>query len=306
MQQLAYPRKTSDPNLKYPPSPFSPSPFAAARASTYSRDRNLRPLAGYALGAFAFVGFLLWMFSGSSSDSILSTPAGTPLAVIVTPLDPDMSERHKLNIKENRNDYAKRYGYVTFFPNTTDYDLMAGSPRSWSTVPALRHAMTLYPDTPWLFHLASTALIMNPRESLQERFLEPRQMESQILLDHPVVPPESIIKTFAHLKPKDVGLMVSQDGEGIAGDSLLVRTGDWAKFFLDAWYDPLYRSYNFQKAEGHALEHIVQWHATVLAKLAIVPQRLLNPYTKEAAAATTSKELSHGKSDTCSHRDRFD
>ncbi len=69
-----------------------------------------------------------------------------------------------------------------------------------------------------------------------------------------------------------------------------------AKFFLDTWFDPLYRSYNFQKAEGHALvsdtievkkvlkltrttqEHVVQWHPTILTKLALIPQKLLNSY----------------------------
>jgi mannan polymerase II complex MNN11 subunit len=59
---------------------------------------------------------------------------------------------------------------------------------------------------------------------------------------------------------------------------MLLRSGDWAKFFLDAWFDPLYRSYNFQKAEAHALEHIVQWHGTVLQRLGLVPQRVLNCY----------------------------
>lgn len=28
-------------------------------------------------------------------------------------------------------------------------------------------------------------------------------------------------------------------------------------------------------------EHIVQWHPTILAKLALVPQRILNSYSKE-------------------------
>ena len=52
------------------------------------------------------------------------------------------------------------------------------------------------------------------------------------------------------------------------------------KFFLDAWFDSLYRSYNFQRAEGHALEHLVQWHGTILLRLALVPQRIMNAYLK--------------------------
>jgi mannan polymerase II complex MNN11 subunit len=62
-----------------------------------------------------------------------------------------------------------------------------------------------------------------------------------------------------------------------------VRNGEWAKYFLDAWFDPIYRSYNFQKAETHALEHIVQWHGTILAKLALVPQNIINAYVSGPA-----------------------
>lgn len=119
-----------------------------------------------------------------------------------------------------------------------------------------------------------------------------------MLKDHSIVPPQSIIKTFSHLKAHDVNFVITQDRDGIATTSLVLRNGEWAKFFLDTWFDPMYRSYNFQKAETHALvcspivssyalfvytnllkEHIVQWHPTILSKLAIVPQRAINAYS---------------------------
>lgn len=265
MQQFPYPRKSS-----------TPGAYAPKRSIPLGRRRNLKNLAIYIVGGFTFVFLLLWLVGGSSSTSRI--PAGTPEAVIVTTLDPSMSLRHRENIIENRRDYALRHNYATFFPNTTDYDLMPGVPKTWSTVPALRHAMTKYPHTPWLFYLTATALIMNPTEALQTKVIEPRTLESLMQVDKSVVPPDSVIKTFSHLRGERVDFVLTQDWEGLAGGSLLIRTGEWAKFFLDAWFDPLYRSYNFQKAEGHALEHIVQWHGTVLAKLALVPQRLLNSY----------------------------
>jgi len=148
-------------------------------------------------------------------------------------------------------------GYIAFFPNTTDYPL-DNAPASWSTVPALRHAMTLYPHTPLLFYLTSTALIMNPALSLESHIMQPSRLESLMIVDKPVVPPDSVIKTFSHLKGDRIDFVLTQDHEGLAGGSMVLRAGDWAKFFLDTWFDPLYRSYNFQKAEAHALEHIVQ------------------------------------------------
>lgn len=148
-------------------------------------------------------------------------------------------------------------GYVAFFPNTTDYPLN-NAPTSWSTIPALRHAMTLYPHTPLLFYLTSTALIMNPSLNLESHIMNPQRLESLMIVDKPVVPPDSVIRTFSHLKGDRVDFVLTQDHEGLAGGSMIIRAGDWAKFFLDTWFDPLYRSYNFQKAEAHALEHIVQ------------------------------------------------
>ena len=171
--QFPYPRKTSN-----------PSAFQSTRASSYQQRRNFRRLAAYALAALTTIFFLLWLFSGSSSRPRI--PAGTPEVVIVTTLDPHLSQSYKSSIKENRRDYASRHGYATFFPNTTDYDLMPHSPSSWSTVPAMRHAMTLYPHTPWLWYLTSTALIMSTRQDLHSTILDPRKLEQQMLVDKPV------------------------------------------------------------------------------------------------------------------------
>ncbi len=223
-------------------------------------------------------------------------PPGTPEVVIVTPLEPSLSQAFVDRIQENRKDYAARHGYVAFFPNTTDYDLMPGVPLGWSKVPSMRHAMTLWPHSAWLWYLSSEALIMDPNEPLQTKVLEPRRLESLMIVDKPVVPPDSVIKTFSHIRGERVDLILTQDREGLASGSLLIRTGEWAKFFLDAWFDPLYRSYNFQKAEEHALEHIVQWHGTMLAKLALVPQRLMNSYVPERGTTSSNSEGNRARS----------
>ena len=74
-----------------------------------------------------------------------------------------------------------------------------------------------------------------------------------MLKEVPVVPPDSIIKTFPHLKEKNIDLIGTQDSEDLATGSFVLKNGDFARFFLDLWFDPLYRSYNFAKAEIHAL-----------------------------------------------------
>lgn len=138
--------------------------------------------------------------------------------------------------------------------------------------------MTLYPHSTYFFYVDYTAIITNPTLSLTEHITNPARIESLMIPDQPIVPPDSVIWTLHSRKASHVDLIVTQDHEGLSQNTIVVRRGEWAKFFLDSWYDPLYRSYNFQRAEGHALEHLVQWHGAVLARMAIIPQTIMNSY----------------------------
>ncbi len=128
-----------------------------------------------------------------------------------------------------------------------------GSPGSWTKVVAMRHALTKFPDCRYGWYLDQDAFIMNPSLSIEDHVMQPRRLESLMIKDMPVVPPDSIIRTFGHLKGQDVDFVLTQDNEGLSVGSFVIRNGDWANFFLETWFDPIYRSYNFQKAELHAL-----------------------------------------------------
>ena len=144
-----------------------------------------------------------------------------------------------------------------------DYET-GGSPRSWTQVMAARHALAKFPDCKFLWLLDQHSYIMDPTRSLEDQVLNSKVLDSLMIKDHPVVPPDSIIHTFSHLKAADIDLIVAQDRGGLNTGSVLLRNGDWANFFLETWLDPLYRSYNFQKAERHAL---VRFHLFSHAKL---------------------------------------
>lgn len=118
---------------------------------------------------------------------------------------------------------------------------------------AVRHALTRFPDCNFVWFLDQNSFIMNPQLTIEEHVMKPSKLEGLMIKDYPVVPPDSIIKTFSHLGGQDVDFVVTQDKEGMSTSSFVVRNGDWAKFFLETWFDPLYRSYNFQRAETHAL-----------------------------------------------------
>ena len=147
----------------------------------------------------------------------------------------------------------------------------------------MRHAMAKFPYANLFWYLEQTAFIIDHDRSVQEHIMDDEKLLDIVLPDRSIVPPDSVIKTLRHKRSKSIEIILTQDHEGLSSASFIVRRGEWARFFLDAWYDPLYRSYNFQRAEAHALEHLVQWHGTVLSKLAIVPQQMMNSYSRGVA-----------------------
>ncbi|KAI5863458.1 glycosyltransferase family 34 protein [Durotheca rogersii] len=260
----------------YPPRKSSNPPPYLPRSSRIPRIRrgHLKPIV---LVGVIIIG-LIWLFSGGSKQAG-HTISGKPPVVLVTVFDDRSDDSvYKRDTRENRMQYAEKHGYGTLLAKTTDYDL-GGSPSSWSKVVAMRHALAKYPDCKYVWYLEQNAFIMNPHVKVEDYVMGARKLEANMIKELPVVPPDSIIKTFSHLKGDDVEFVITQDKEGLAPGSFIIKNGEWAKFFLDTWFDPLYRSYNFQKAETHALEHIVQWHPTILSKLAIVPQRIINAYS---------------------------
>ncbi|KAL0940930.1 alpha-mannosyltransferase [Colletotrichum truncatum] len=266
-------------HFAYPPRKSSnPPPFRArsSRIPPFLRRSRIKLIAAGALAFFGFIYLLSGAFKPSSGPRM---PSGNPPVVIVTALDETAYGKNYLaSVRDNRNRYAQLHGYEVMFTNAGDYDLN-GSPASWNKVVSLRHAITKYPDASWFWYLDQDSYIMDT-QPLESLLLNAEKIESLMLKDHPVVPPDSIIKTFPHLKGQDIDFVLTQDREGLSAGSFFIRNGEWAKFFIDTWFDPLYRSYNFQKAEGHALEHIVQWHPTILSRLAIVPQKAFNSYNR--------------------------
>lgn len=126
-------------------------------------------------------------------------------------------------------------------------------PAGWARIPALRHALATYPYTTTFWILDQDSIIMNPALSLEAHITSSSRLRSLMLRDVSIVPPESVIKTYRHVPPEKVQFILTQDAGGLSPGSMIVRRGEWAHYFLDAWYDPLFRFYNFQNAEQHAL-----------------------------------------------------
>ncbi|KAL2835183.1 galactosyl transferase GMA12/MNN10 family-domain-containing protein [Aspergillus cavernicola] len=269
-------------------------PYARSSFLTLHRRKQLTAIAVLSVALLAVFFLLSQLFYSSAGAAVISI--GTPSVVIVTVLDRILySDKYLQKIIRNREDYAERHGYTNFFANLTDYNSYIGhAPQSWGVVPAVRHAMATHPSSTYFFHLDPHAIFMAPSKSLQSHILSKHRLETLMRRDVPVVPPDSIIKTFSHLRHEDIDLMVTTDAKGLNTGSFVLRQGDFARFLLDTWFDPLFRSYNFAKAETHTLEHVVQWHPTVLARLALIPQRVINAYSPDSIGAAVDGTYKDG------------
>jgi len=252
------------------------SPFLTNSASRSYIPRGLhRPLCVFAL-------FLVALFVLLRTLSGDGRPTDAPRTVMVLVLNrTDHSNEHIKRIVENRQEYAKAHGYGLYIKNAADYP-GDGASTGWARIPAMRHAMATYKYSEYFWYLDQDAIIMNPALSLDDHVLG--RLSSLMRRDVPIVPPSSVIKTYRHVPAERMQFIITQDREGLQPDSMIIKNGAWANYFLDAWYDPMFRLYNFPKKERHALEHIVQWHPTILTKLALIPQRVLGAYTPAAAA----------------------
>ncbi|KAI9735725.1 MAG: hypothetical protein M1818_006333 [Claussenomyces sp. TS43310] len=260
-----------------PPRKRSHPPPFSARSSRLPllRRFRLKSIALWALLITAMV-FLFSRLRGGHDRMV----SGKPPVVIVTVLEPEAySSQYLDNIMDNRNEYAAKHDYP-----------LNGAPASWAKVPAVRHAMATFPQATYFWFIDQNALIMNPDITIEQHIMDARRMETLMLRDQPVIPPDSVIKTFPQLRGEYIDLALTQDSEGLVAGSFILRRSEWSKFFLDTWFDPLYRSYNFQKADTHALEHIIQWHPTILSKLALIPQRTMNAYSKGEGASVIYKD----------------
>ncbi|RPA87024.1 hypothetical protein BJ508DRAFT_320922 [Ascobolus immersus RN42] len=274
------------PNKDHRSSPLRATSAVSQMSRTYLRNILRRPV-----GVLIGVVVLLFLYLGLSSSGG-EVKYGNPPAVLVTVIDrANYSEDYLNRVIADRKDYAKRHGYSVFIKDVSDYK--TDSPYTlWAALPTLRHAMTTYPTGKFFWYLEQNAIIMNPSLSIEEHIMDPARLSKLAMRNQAVVPSSGIIKTFRNVNTKTVGLVMSMDEAGIAPSSMVIRNGAFAKYLLDAWYDPLIRNYwNWQRDKlAASLEHLVQWHPTILANYILIPQRILNSYPTTANGEGTYQD----------------
>lgn len=242
-----------------------------------------------------------------NQDKIVYNPSSSskgPEVVIVTAVDFDKYSMDALTkIVQNRVDYAhlQNYGiYVRwsqeFLPYFNDFNALKDKERSkWTRVFAMKAAMFAFPDAKWFWYLDEDSLIMNMKLNLHDYILEPSALNSAMMKDQSLIPPNGIIKTYKNAKAESVRFIFVQSGQKIETNSFLVKNDYIARSMLDSWGDDLYMRYpNFPYGPDSALTHILQWHPFILSKTTIVPTKTIG---SSHAFKDATKNMVYGDGD---------
>ena len=137
--------------------------------------------------------------------------------------------------------------------------------------------MFAFPEAEWFWYFDEDGLIQNMHTDLTSHLLNKKVLNSVILKERPIIPPNGLIKTYKNIQTENVKLIFIQFDNQIQTNSFIVKNDEVGRAIIDFWTDKLNLNYNnFPHGPDSALAHILQWHPFILSKAAIVPTRLLS------------------------------
>lgn len=181
---------------------------------------------------------------------------------------------------------------------------------TWAKLAVLKHALLVFPEAKHFWYLDAHAVITDVDVSVTDRFVNSEKLGSIMMRDAPLKLPRTStakiseeddsdtyhygdtatsVKTYKYTQPENVRLVVTQERTGVSTTSLLLSNlhceggRQYAHALLDHWRDPLVRSYpNYRGRETTALNHILLWHPSFLARTALVPTTEMAPLTAKS------------------------
>lgn len=198
----------------------------------------------YVLILFVLAILLLRRGSVSTDDRVY---AGAPLVLILATHTTNHGEKkaapylHK--VIENRKSYAQQHGYQFVIKNLQQYSDKDGHPLAdgWARLFAIREVQEEYPDSEWFWYLDQDAIIMDTQVSLTKHILSSDKLGGLVLRDVPIGAPGSLIRTLKAASVDSAQLILSHDHSGLNTKSFVLKNGDFMRYLLDAWTEPVSR-----------------------------------------------------------------
>lgn len=194
--------------------------------------------------AIGIIFCFIWL-SGSTTTDRPRRSAAAPVVMVLAANTASGSDKkaatYLQKVVDNRKAYAKRHGYQFVLKHLQHYNLKdaSASHDNWAKIMALRETLDEYPDSEWFWYLDQDAIIMENDKSLTEHILAKEKLEMLSLQDVPIVPPDSVIRTMKPTVAESLQIVLSQDHSGLNTKSFILRNGEFAKYFLEIWSEPV-------------------------------------------------------------------
>jgi hypothetical protein len=208
-------------------------------------------------------------------------PTGSDI-VLISASD-NNGNRTKLSMAmQNRNEYAKKWGYRSYFVDLEKFKGGTTDSGKWLKVAAIKEVYENVKDAKWYFWLDSDIIIMNPSMDMASHCLHPKALAERIMYGTSVqgLHREPLI-TYPDRESIDldnIDIVLSKDKYSIQTGALFFRRSEFTTLFLEIWDDPAFVKMNFQENEQDALLYLALKHPSLFKHLGLIQQRMLNPY----------------------------
>lgn len=179
---------------------------------------------------------LLWLVHRTTYSSMTNRKVVGPPVVMVLATHSKLTP-YLQKVIANREEYAAHHGYHFVLKSLSPAKSPEGS--GWDRLFALREVIEEYPNSEWFWLLEQDALIMDPAFSITNDLLNPEKLDAIMERDVPIVSPDSVIRTLKSSPADDAALILSHDHAGINTNSFIVRNGDFGKYLLETWIQPV-------------------------------------------------------------------
>jgi hypothetical protein len=160
----------------------------------------------------------------------------------------------------NRKAYCQHHGYNCHFSNIGEFDLENAHP-VWKKIPAIVEAFNAYPKAQWVFFLDLDAIIMSPKQNLNDLILSHAGLAKS--LDFEVewhrsdrIPLGVWMPNQQDVKFDEIDMLVAQDQNGINAGSFFLRRSKFTQWMLDMWADPFFMRHDWPGQEQDTLVRV--------------------------------------------------
>ncbi|ORY03487.1 galactosyl transferase GMA12/MNN10 family-domain-containing protein [Clohesyomyces aquaticus] len=194
---------------------------------------------------------------------------------------PNVLER----VLDDRQNYCDRHGFTNLWLNTSRYDI-GQAHRTWSKIPAVAEAFSLYPTAEWVWLLDTDIILMAPSTSIITDILAPAAiakglMRSTPILDGMLSEHRTNISTPSTFAVHDIDILITQDHQSVNTGSVFFRRTAFTRWILEMMTDySMLMGNDHPGAEQDALKHLMLEHPLVRKHVGVYPQRKFNAYVE--------------------------